>query len=31
MELEGDGDTNCNWYTLNNTQRVGERTGKFRN
>ena len=28
MELEGDGDTNCNWYSQ---QRISKETGRLRN
>ena len=31
MEHEVDGDTNCNWCTWNNPQRVGTWTGGFEN
>ena len=31
MEHEGDGDTNCNWCTLNNPQKIGQCTWKLRN
>ena len=26
--IEGDSDTNCNWYTWKNPQRIGKRTGR---
>ena len=26
MEHEGDGDTNCNWCTWNNPQKIGKET-----
>ena len=29
MEDEGDGDTNCNWCTRNNTQKLSKRTLPF--
>ena len=29
MEHEGNGDTNCNWCTWNNTQRIGKETGNL--
>ena len=29
MEHEGDGDTNCNWYTWNNPQMIGKETGRL--
>ena len=28
MEHEGDGNTDCNWYAWNNTQRISKRTGR---
>ena len=31
MEHEGDGDTNCNWCTWNNPQRIGKGTGRLGN
>ena len=31
MEHEGDGDTNCNWFTWNDPQRLGKGAGKLRN
>ena len=31
MEHESDGDTNCNWYTWNDSQRLGKRTGRVGN
>ena len=31
MEHEGDCDTNCNWYTRNNPQRIGKGSGKHGN
>ena len=31
MEHEGDGDTNFNWYTLKNLQKLGKETGRIRN
>ena len=31
MEHEGDGDTDCNWCTRNNPQRIEKGTGRFRN
>ena len=31
MEHEGDSNTNCNWYTWNNPQKIGKRTGKLGN
>ena len=31
MELEGDGDTNCNWCTWNNLQRICTGTGRLGN
>ena len=31
MEDDGDSDTYCNWCTLNNTQRIGKRTGRLGN
>ena len=31
MEYEGDGNTNCNWRTRNNLQRLGKETGRIRN
>ena len=30
MEHEGDGDTNCNWCTWNNPQRIYKRTGRLK-
>ena len=29
--LKSDGDTNCNWCTRNNSQRIGKETGRLRN
>ena len=29
MEYEDDSDTNCNWYTHNNFQRIGKGIGKL--
>ena len=31
MEHEGDSDTNCDWCTQNNPQRIGKGTGKLGN
>ena len=31
MEREGDGDTNCNWCTWNNPQRIDKGPGRLRN
>ena len=31
MEHESDGDTNCNWCTWNNPQRIDIRTRRLRN
>ena len=31
IEHEGDGDTNCNWCTRNNPQRLGKGTGRLGN
>ena len=31
MEHQGDGDTNCNWCTWNNLQRIGKGTGRLGN
>ena len=31
MEHEGVGDTNCNWYTWNDPQRLAKGTGGVRN
>ena len=31
MEHEGDGDTNCNWSTWNNSETIGKGTGRQRN
>ena len=31
MEHEGDGDTNCNWYTWNNPQMIGKGAGRVGN
>ena len=31
MEHEGDGDTNCNWCTWNNPERIGKGTGRVGN
>ena len=31
MEHEGDSDTNCNWSSRNNHQRVGTKAGGLRN
>ena len=30
-EHEGNGDTNCNWRTWNDLQRLGKRAGRVRN
>ena len=30
MEHEGDGDTNCNWCTWNNPQKIGKGTRRLR-
>ena len=30
MEHEGDGDTNCNWCTLNNPQRLDKGNGNLK-
>ena len=31
MEHEGDGDTNCNWCTQNNPQRIDKETERLKN
>ena len=31
MKHKDDGDTNCNWCTRNNLQRIGKGTGRLRN
>ena len=31
IKHKGDGDTNGNWYTWNNPQRLGKETGRIRN
>ena len=31
MEYEGDSDTDCNWCTWNNPQRISKGTGRFGN
>ena len=31
MEHEGDGNTNCNWCTWNNPQRISKGSGRFGN
>ena len=31
MEYESDGDTNCNWCTWSNPQRIGKGTGRLEN
>ena len=31
MEDEGNGDTNCNWWTQNNLQMIGKGNGRLRN
>ena len=30
MKHKDDDDTNCNWYTQNNSQKIGKGTGRFR-
>ena len=29
MEREGDGDTNCNWITWNEPQKLGKKSGRL--
>ena len=31
LENEGDGDTNCNWFTWNNSKRIAKGTGRLGN